>query len=71
MDGTNFTRRAFFLCYVLWLETKLLGKTVLANEDVFQLPEFKIATECEGRGLPQSEWDMGAFQVKLHEIRLP
>lgn len=34
------------------------------------LSESKTATECEGRSLLQSEWVMGAFQVKRHELRL-
>lgn len=37
MDGTNFTRRVFFLCNVLRLEAKFSGRTILDNEDVFQL----------------------------------
>lgn len=34
------------------------------------LSESKTATECEGKGLSQSKWGVGAFQVKLHELRL-
>lgn len=70
MDGTNFTRRAFFLFYMFYLEAKLSGRAILDKKDVFQLPESKTATECEGRSLLQSEWVMGAFQVKRHELRL-
>lgn len=48
MDNINFTRRVFFLWYVLCLEGKFSGRTVLDNKDVFHLLEPKSATECEG-----------------------